>query len=194
MAQYFVHEGLQFQVTKARADSFLGSSRDGVDAVRLEDVVTAVSPTASATAIIPGANAAAQLSTLIGWWQPSGTTDSYLTLQRELIDNVAEVLPPARPGFGPDAAITGMYHALSHQYILPVGLSDAIAPPPGSATPATAKTSADRVVLKSLEVRHDNIKRHDTAQQAWEAWIAFTITKDSTDETTLARSGYLITP
>ena len=105
-----------------------------------------------------------------------------------------ELLLVLVPGFGVDSSIMGRYHRLSHQYILPVGLSDCIAAPPQTSSPATAKSSTDRIVLKSLEVRHDNIIKHATALQAWEAWVAYTITSDSESEKALARSGYLVTP
>ena len=87
MAQVFVYNGLQFTTTSVTGSVFGGSATQGVDAIRLEDVVAAVSPTAATTAIIPGANAAAQLITLTSWWEPGPATDSYLKLQRELIDN-----------------------------------------------------------------------------------------------------------
>lgn len=188
---YFVHDGIEFQTTRVASNNFGGPSTESVDALSLEAIISAIAPTAGTSALIPGASAAAQLTALEGYWEATGVSDTYERLSRDLLNNVAPLISGTLPAVAPDTG-QAKYHRLSHQYILPVGLSNARGALPSSQSPANVAESVIRVFLKTLEVRHDHIRKHNDQDTAWEAWISYAIAGESDAEQTLARQGYLV--
>ena len=83
-------------------------------------------------------------------------------------------------------------HRLSYQYILPPGIANGISVLPDVNT--DAGDARNRLLVQVLESRHDNIMKHSTAPEAWQAWIAYTVAEESTNEKALADQGYLINP
>ena len=193
MAKYFVHEGLQFETIEVAPASIGQSGNMPINAVTLQSVAEALGSSADNTnpGVLAGADADARLSTLKGYWSTTGITDQYLNLIKELLDERAEVFPNKISGVNTDSSVMADFHKLSASYILPIGISNAMANLPATTTDAGRTAARNRLVVKSLEVDHTNIIKHGTQAEAREAWVAYTLA--STDgEQQLARQGYLV--
>ena len=201
MAKYFVHEGLEFETRSVPAVSLNPSATAGtVDAVTLDSVATAFG-----TAIIPALTVPSPNNTsakyLIDFWKttgrrtphsPSNITDQY----QQLVIEILQQQYPIREnivGVGVDLIgsppRTWDFHQQSTQYILPIGFSNAWKILPGNNDDAR-----DRIIVKSLEIDHVNIKKHDSITEARDAWEAYIITSNTDREQRLARAGYLNNP
>lgn len=189
MAKYFVAEGLEFQTVEllpVQLDSAATGSTH-VDACTLESVVTALGDT-----IVMGANIAAQITTIRGWWTETGITDTFQKLAREILNANAPLVVGAIRGRG--EATTNNFHQLAHQYILPPYVAEGISVLSSSSTSTTRTQERNRIAVEALSVRHDNIIKHDSAAGAWEAWVAYYVAVAAQDDLTAANRGYLINP
>ena len=188
MAKYFVHEGMQFQTISVSATRFNGPLNATYECVTLESIADALG-----TEVVAGADTTARSTALQAFFAEDPTpplTDRYQILARELVNQKASIDPDDTPGAGADSTTTAHIHGLSHQYILPPGLSDGMTVVPASNS--DIGSSRDRISVKALEVRHDNIKKHETTTEAWDAWVAYIISNQSTAEQSLAEQGYLL--
>ena len=192
MAQrFFVHEGLQFEtidIMRSDFDSLSGS--DGITAVTLESIATILGD----DVLGPG-TPAAQLAALRSWWADT-TIDRFLQIAKEIVQKKSNVIGSPKADVNVGVGLTRNFHETSYQWILPEGLSNCIKPLSTSATvPVTSVQDGRNVLMvKSLEIRHDNIRKYTSASDAWDAWIAYTITKETEEDEALANSGYLINP
>ena len=185
MAKYFVHQGLQFQTVSVLPTELGGTGNERVDACTLESVVLALGNT-----IVTGADAAAQMITIRGWWSETGITDIFQRLSREILNSNGALV--ARPVRGQGESTDSNLHQLAHEYILPPYLANCIS------TLATNSGGAGgeraRIVVEALGVRHDNVIKHSDADQAWQAWTAYIVSESGRDDTEITRRGYFINP
>ena len=172
MAKYFVYEGMQFKTIAVGSISS--------QAVDLLSVITAI-----------GTTIIADDATMRAIWTGS-SGDAVQALNRDILNQTAVLNPDLTPGTAPDDSVTATINSLSTQYILPPGFTDVL-----YAIPDPATSEANRrnyALVKSLEIRHDNIRKHDTAAIAWQAWRRYVANIDFTRDNVTARSGYLVNP
>ena len=184
MAKHFVYAGLQFDTIELERRVFAGfTDITTVEAVTLDSVVTAL-----------GTGVVADLAALIALWNESPTppiTDTFQRLARGQL-NLANPLVSGTQTDREDGTTTGRVFQRSYQYILPPGLSN------GMSVLSTSSGNADRernrLLVKSLEVRHDNIRKYGDAGPAWDAWVEYVIASEAEQELTTAARGYFVTP
>ena len=193
MAKHFVYDGLPFQTKGVATDDRNELTGSGTDAIDLHSVVPVLGP------------GVADENALLAYWNLSPTpplVDRYQIAIREILDENAPVVNVDEAGTSPPVQFNT--HKLGFSYILPPGLSDAIDLLPRPLTfsgPQQARNLTNaitagrlRFLIKSLEVDHANIRKHDTEQEAWNAWGAYAISQGSARDTQRARANYLINP
>lgn len=186
--KYFVHEGLQFQTIEVpdRAYSSTGSNTQYSDAVTLESVVAALG-----TGIVTGADTAAQIVTIRGWWTGGSGLQEF---SRESVDLNSPLLSVSTLTRDKDVN-TGAgqnLHQTSSQYILPPNISLAISALPGAV--GDAANARNQLIVRALEVKHDNIQKHAQPTNAWHAWRQYIAVEEFTQERAKAVTNYLINP
>ena len=188
--QFFVHEGLQFEtidIMRSDFNSLSGSAP--IASVTLESIATVLGSNVLGPGVLT-----AQVAAIRSWWADS-TTDRFLQIAKEIIQNKSNIIgsPKIDVNVG---SLSRNFHETSYQWILPEGLSNCIKSLSTSASqPATSvQDGRNRLMVQALEIRHDNIKKHTSADDAWNAWIAYIITKETEEEEAIANSNYLINP
>ena len=177
--EYFVHEGFEFQTIEVNRSHFNGLTGAGtIKAVRLESVVTAL-----------GALVATNLADLQSWWT-SSTTDLFLRLSRQMVVQNANLISGTVNDVGGGNASN--LHQLSYQYILPVGLSNCKDTLPAQAS--DVGHARDMNAIRSLEVQHNNIRKHANQADAWRAWLDYQIEDEISDQRNRINQTYLINP
>ena len=188
--QFFVHEGLQFETIDVRRSDYASlSGSDGIASVTIESVATVLGDHVLGPGVLT-----AHVAAMRSWWADT-TVDRFLQISREIVQAKSNILGSTKADINVPA-LTRNFHETSWQWILPVGLSNCIKPLSTSATSPSTSVQDGRNILmvRALEIRHDNIRKYTSAADAWNAWIAYTITKETQEEQALANSGYLINP
>lgn len=184
--KYFVYKGLQFETLDIPSNTFTGfSTLDSIEAVDLESVVTALG-----TDIISGANTAAQVTTIRGMWSES-VTNQYQRFARQVLNEQATLITNAVVD-ATDNLITGNFHNLSHTWILPSAFSEGMNELPDATGDAEAARS--RMVVEVISIRHDNIAKHATSAQAWQAYIGSTFAAEGSEAKMVADRAYYKNP
>lgn len=187
MAKYFVHAGLQFQTVELLPAELNASGTMRVDAVTLESVRDNLSE------LITGADDAAKMTTLRGWWTEPGTlTDLFQRVSRQTLNDSGALVMGTLQGLG--ESTMNNFHRRSHEYILPPHLSEGITTIPLADSDDTKTDSRLRILVESLQIRHTNIIKHNDAPAAWKAWNAYIVTEEASEEHALARQGYFVMP
>ena len=187
MAKYFVHAGLQFETISVLPTDLDGVGTENVDACTLESVVTALG-----SDIVSGANPTIQMTTIRSWWSQISLSDTFLIASREILNANAPLIASAVTGQDPDSSLSRNFHKLSSEYILPTYLANAMV---GIAiSDGDASMERNRLVVRAISVRHDNIMKHDTEEEAWQAWTAYVVTQSARQDMMIAQQGYLINP
>ena len=194
MAKHFVYDGLPFQTRLVATNDQTNLMGVGPDAIDLHSVVPILGP--------PVVQA-----DLLGYWNLSPTpplVDRYQISAREILSELSPLAMNVAEAGTESPVVRFNTHKLGYNYILPPGLSDTIdlLPRPltfDGPTVDTDRTNAItagrlRFLVKFLEVDHANIKKHDTEQEAWNAWGAYAISQGSARDTQRARANYLIKP
>ena len=179
--KYFVYAGLQFQ-TEEVALTAAGT----MDACTLESVVTAL-----------GADIVTDIDTLKAWWGTSNPTDledRFQIVARNILNQNAGLAGDGNDGIVTTDSGPRNFHLLSCQYILPPHLENAIDVIATESTGDENENSTTKLCVKALQVRHDNIVKHLTADAAWQAYIISAITEVSVANNTAAMQGYYINP
>ena len=188
--RYFVHEGLEFNTLDIRRSDYSSlSGSDGIASVTIESIVTALG-----NHVLTSGGLTAQVAEIRSWWADT-TTDRFLQISREIVQAKSDILGSIKRDID-ISSLTGNFHETSYQWILPVGLSNCIKSLSTSSTQPVSSPQDGRNILmvRALEIRHDNIRKYTSQADAWNAWIAYTITKETQEEQALANSGYLINP
>lgn len=212
MAKYFVHEGLEFQTIEVRPVTIGFSGNTNLQAITAESVIAALAD-GTTTGIIPGADAAAQLLAYNAVWNTEQAPGTIRQLNQDIFRRKVRLIADTTPGTGSDATVTANINSLSAQYILPPGFSDVLhelpdyvvreqfGQIPGESVSAfntrlatVRGTRRNYALIKSLEIRHDNIIKHDTANVAWEAWRRYVEVTEASEDKSGAESGYLVKP
>ena len=183
-AKYFVHEGLQFQTIELPRRTFASQTGDDVlDAVTLDSVSSVL-----------GADVVADLNALLAWWTEDRANDKvFLRLAKQLLTEKSDLVSGSVYDEDDTAQNTARrVHETSYQWVLPQGTSNCIGDLPESNTDLVA--ARNKVLVKSLEVQHNNIKKHRTADDAWDAWIAYEVADEASQEKSSAERGYFISP
>ena len=193
MAQkFFVYEGLEFETIEAAQRNFTGLpvNNDPVDSVTLDSVLTAL-----------GTEVVADMPALRAWWDVGESgIDEIQVLARQFISTKAPLITGTVDDVETQSITGKNLHNLSYQSILPVDLSLCITDLPGAA--GDVADARDRISVKALEVRHDNIKKHAVTATvtiaqakvaAWAAWRQYALSKEIAEETSSA-DNYLINP
>ena len=187
MAKYFVHAGLEFQTVSLLPTDLDGTGTVRVDACTLESVVSALG-----TGIVMGADVAAQITTIRGWWNEGTATDVFQRFAREILNANAPLI--AGTVTGDQEPTPSNVHRLAHEYILPPYIGNGITALAGSNAGAMAMAERNRIVVEAISVRHDNLRKFPSADEAWQAWTAYTVAHLAQEDVHLANTGYLINP
>lgn len=190
MAKYFVHGGMPFKTVEVTPASFGVMGNDNLDSVDMISVAKALG-----TDIIAGADDDALKATLVAVWNGSQTAGSIQDLNQDILDETAPLNQSATPGTGDDASEAATINYLSWQYILPPGFTDVLYTLPDYDSTNAAATLTNRreyALVKSLEVRHNNIRKHSSEAAAFEAWRRYIVATEASSDRSQAESGYLI--
>lgn len=186
----FVYNGLLFETitVQRRVFAAFGDTTE-VEAVTLESVADALG-----TGVVTGADTAARLAELEKFWDQSEASPSTDTFQSFLREGLSQRVPliSGKTAEHGNPGTMAQLHQLSWQWILPQGISSGINAIPDAA--ADAPDARNRILVASLEARHDNIRKHATATSAWAAYRSYEIAREAGDELSHTTSGYLLNP
>ena len=177
MAKIFVRDGYQLGTISVRGDTIGKAMTEDFDCVTLETIIAAL-----------GTGVVADMATARALWTESGATTAFQRGKRELVNLSGPLVVSTTPGTGEDTGTTANIHRLSDVYLLPEGLSDGTTTLPDAI--GDVADARNRTAIKAFEVKHDNILKHATASQAWDAYIAYVTNPNDSN----ARRGYLINP
>ena len=186
MAKYFIHEGMEFKTIEVLPATVGSAASTNLQAVDLISVAKALG-----TSIISGADDDALKVTLVAIWE-TVKSNALQELNRDILRQTAALNGNATPGTAGDASEAATINYLSAQYILPPEFTNVL-----YALPDTTSSVSDRMnyaLVKSLEIRHDNIIKHDSSTSAWEAWRRYSLAKASQADRNAAIGGYLVNP
>ena len=192
--KYFVYAGLEFQTEEVA----LSTSTGTVDAVTLESIVAALGDVIDPNTDPPdaAADAARRLTTVKGWWStdPADTEldDRFQLLARQVLRSTANLAGTAGELQLDNPIRTRNFHLLAHIYILPPHLGNAI--DVLSMGTDEQENTQIKLCVKALQVRHDNIIKHDDADDAWQAYIIEAMRETSLANSTRALQGYYVNP
>ena len=179
MAKYFIHAGLEFQTITVTLED-LGFDHHGADtteveACTLESIVTALGD------FVTGDNDQEKIDNLRGWWGQYDGLDILQSSARALLRRSAPLLDDPIRGNG--ESNDSNVHRLSHQYILPPHCAEGVVAASTHADDTTRANEHFRIVLDALQVKHDKIRKYDTAEDAWLAWVTYITVQRADTET-----------
>lgn len=202
MAKYFVHEGLEFQTIEVPPVTIGFSGNTNLQAITAESVIAAL-----------GTTILADVDAYKAVWNTEQAPGTIRQLNQDIFRRKVRLIADTTPGTGSDATVTANINSLSAQYILPPGFTDVLHELPdyvvreqfgqipgesvGAFNTRLATARAARrnyALIKSLETRHDNIIKHDTANVAWESWRRYIEVTEASEDKSGAESGYLVKP
>ena len=190
--KYFVYKGMQLTTATVRSnDDFPGGD---VDAVTLESVAAVLgattTPPNNEINALTGTDATAWLNALKGYWNVNESgIDFYKKAARQVLAIQSPLLTNPLPDIDAPTP-TYNFHKTSNTYILPINLIEAAKDLPDAVADITI--AKQRLLIEALSVRHDNIEKHANAADAWNTYIAYTITSEFQDDVAIAESNYLI--
>lgn len=189
--KYFVYDGMEFETLSIPRNRFSGfSTTEGIDAVRIE---TATENLGQDTIVGSTDSAADRLTTMKALWTDTGLGNQYQEFARQALNRDAPLAMNGSLIADVDSSSeTGTFHDLSHQYILPEGLSFGMTPLPDAI--GDVADARKRSAVRNLSVRHDNIQKHDSAADAWRAYVRLELAEEASGEQMIAARSYYITP
>lgn len=170
MAKYFIHAGLQFEtITVKRSVLVINPPPNqadlDVEAVTMESVVKALGD------FVSGDTDQEKIDNLRGWWDQHDGLDILQRSARELLNRNAPLLDNPIRGDGESG--TNYVHRLSHEYILPPHCAEGLHPAATSDDDDLRDREHFRIILNTLQFKHDNVHKYDTPAAAWLAWVAY---------------------
>ena len=188
--RYFIFEGMQFTTLDVPGNRFTG--RETSEPVTASTIDSATENLGQQVIVGASDTAAARLTTMIALWTDTGLTNQMQTFARQALNEDSALIPGTVGDIDDPGNTTARFHLTSDRYILPPKLANGM-----TAIPDAAGDIADarrRLAVKSISVRHDNIKKHLTAAAAWRVYIRHELAEDGSVEKEDAARAYFVNP